>query len=390
MLRFPLMNHVARIVVAGVGGGGGNAVNRMIRDGMRGVDFAVIHTQAQFLQTAEAPHRIAIGTTGRGCGGDSALGCEAAEASTADLRRLLTGAELVFVAVALGGGTGSGAAPVVARLAREAGALTIGVATLPFSFEGSRRIAVARAGLTALQEHCHTVIVIPNDRLLSALDRRATIDQAFLAADALLREAVQGIADMINATGEINVDLADVRTVATAGKAAIVSTGRGRGPQRTRQAAAAALASNDLGIMVSRARGMLFNITAGLQVSAAEIEEAADLVRAQADPDVDFKFGWVRDETLEDDLRITLMATGPEHIIPALDVYERVGAIVDQARPPDPDAEMPTRRVYLTPQARRRAAEQAAAAASAAAAAESEPPRPRFSTRRWGIPAYLQ
>jgi cell division protein FtsZ len=343
MLRFPLMNHDARISVAGVGGGGMNAVNRMIRDGVRGVDFVTIDTHPSAFIHSEAANHIRIGTLSHGCGGNRLTGCKAAESAELVIRPVFSRSELVFVVAALGGGTGSGAAPAVARIAREGGALTIGVVTSPFSFEGPARRETAELGLSAMRAACDTVIMVPNDRLLTAPFSSFTLDEAFAAVDLLLRDATRGIADVINVTGEINLDLADVRTVASAGPAAIVARGTGWGMDGARDAVIQALDVYNLGISVEHARAVLFNITTGTEVSLNEVQSAVEMVRVQSDPEVEFIFGWVKDERLGDEAHVTLMVTGGAHVVPDLHAVSHLRSLTERVSGTEP----PTRRASI-------------------------------------------
>lgn len=309
------IENFAQIKVVGVGGGGSNAVNRMIEAGIRGVEFIAVNTDAQALLLSQAPHRIRIGdklTRGLGAGGNPEVGRKAAEESMEDLYNALRGADMVFITAGMGGGTGTGAAPVVAKIAREAGALTIGVVTRPFSFEGKRRMENAESGIEALQEAVDTLIVIPNDRLLQIVDKRASIQDAFKTADDVLRQGIQGISELITVPGLINLDFADVRTIMAEGGAALMAVGVASGEDRARVAAEQAVSSPLLDITIDGARGVLFNITGGPDLSLFEVNEAAELIRATTDPNANIIFGAVIDPTMEDEIRITLIATGFE------------------------------------------------------------------------------
>src|SRR5512134_1827208 len=256
----------AHIKVVGVGGGGCNAVERMIKEGLQGVEFVAINTDAQALLLSNATTRVRIGdklTRGLGSGGNPEQGKKAAEESAEELYTVLKGADMVFVTAGMGGGTGTGAAPIVAQIAKEVGSLTIGVVTRPFTFEGSRRIQSAEAGITRLKEQADTLIVIPNDRLLQIVDKRATMQQAFRMADDVLRQGVQGISELITVPGLINLDFADVRTIMSEGGAALMAVGNGSGEDRATQAAEAAISSQLLDITIDGARGILFNVTGG-------------------------------------------------------------------------------------------------------------------------------
>lgn len=303
----------AKIQVVGVGGGGSNAVNRMIAEGLGGVEFIAINTDAQALMLSNAPTRVRIGdklTRGLGVGGDPELGRKAAEESAEDLYRVLEGADMVFVTAGMGGGTGTGGAPIVARIAREVGALTIGVVTRPFGWEGKVRAETAESGVEGLKEAVDTLIVIPNDRLLEITDRRVSLGAAFSLADDVLRQGVQGISELITVPGLINLDFADVRAIMSEGGAALMAVGQAGGENRAVEAAQQAISSRLLDITIDGARGILFNITGGLDLSLYEVNEAASIVKQTAHPDVNLIFGAVVDETMGDEVRITVIATG--------------------------------------------------------------------------------
>ncbi|GAB4434386.1 MAG: cell division protein FtsZ [Anaerolineae bacterium] len=305
----------AQIKVVGVGGGGGNAVNRMIDEGMTGVEFISVNTDAQALLLSNCKTRVRIGdklTRGLGAGGDPEVGRKAAEESADELYEVLRGADMVFVTCGMGGGTGTGAAPVIAQIARELGALTIGVMTRPFSFEGSRRSQVAEAGIEAIKGQVDTLIVIPNDRLLQIVDKRASLNEAFGSADDVLRQGIQGISELITVPGLINLDFADVRAIMAEGGAALMAVGRASGEDRARSAAESAISSNLLDVTIDGARGILFNVTGGPDLSLFEVNEAAAMIRETAHPDVNLIFGAVIDENMGDEIRITVIATGFE------------------------------------------------------------------------------
>lgn len=305
----------AQIKVVGVGGGGSNAVNRMISEGLRGVEFIAVNTDAQALLMSNAPHRIRIGdklTRGLGAGGSPEVGKKAADESTDDLEETITGADMVFVTCGMGGGTGTGAAPVIAEIAKSTGALTIGVVTRPFSFEGSRRQNLAAEGIENLKEKVDTLIVIPNDRLLEIVDKRASMTDAFRTADDVLRQGIQGISELITVPGLINLDFADVRSIMTSGGASLMSVGIAEGENRAVEASEKAVSSSLLDVTIDGAKGILFNITGSPSLSLYEVNEAAEIVRRKAHPDANIIFGAVIDENLDDELRITLIATGFE------------------------------------------------------------------------------
>ncbi len=311
----PYVENLAQIKVIGVGGGGGNAVNRMIQEGIQGVEFITVNTDAQALMLSEAPIRVRIGdklTKGLGSGGDPKVGEQAAEESAEELKEVLKGADMIFITAGLGGGTGTGAAPVIARLSRETGALTIGVVTKPFSFEGSRRRQIAEEGHERLKDHVDTLIVIPNDRLLQIVDKRASVQEAFATADDVLRQGIQGISELITIPGLINLDFADVRSIMSEGGAALMAIGTGRGENRAQQAAEEAIHSQLLDISIDGARGILFNVTGSEDMSLFEVNEAAEIIRRTAHPEANIIFGAVIDPTLNDTLRITVIATGFE------------------------------------------------------------------------------
>jgi cell division protein FtsZ len=306
----------AQIKVVGVGGGGQNAVNRMIDEGLSGVDFIAVNTDQQALMLSKAPIRIRIGekiTRGLGAGGNAEMGEKAAEESADEVYEVLKGADMVFITCGMGGGTGSGAAPVIARIARELGALTIGVVTRPFSFEGTPRMRTAEASIERLKEHVDTLIVIPNDRLLEIVGQKATLQQALRTADDVLRQGIQGISEVITVPGLINLDFADVRTIMSEGGAALMAVGIASGESRARMAAEQAVTSNLLDVTIDGARGILFNITGGSDLSMFEVNEAATIIKAAAHPDCNVIFGAVIDENLKDQIRITVIATGFDH-----------------------------------------------------------------------------
>jgi len=309
----PEMENFAQIKVVGVGGGGSNAVNRMINEGLQGVEFIVINTDAQALMLSNAPHRIRIGdklTKGLGSGGDPEIGHKAAEESSDELYEALKGSDMVFLTAGIGGGTGTGAAPAIGRIAREVGALTIGVVTRPFAFEGKRRQQVAEEGIEELKGQVDTLIVIPNDRLLEIVDKKASIQQAFGVADDVLRQGIQGISELITVPGLINLDFADVRSIMAEGGAALMAIGRASGDNRAVEAAQAAISSSLLDITIDGARGILFNVTGGRDLSLFEVNQAAGIIKETAHPEVNIIFGAVIDPEMEDSIQITVIATG--------------------------------------------------------------------------------
>jgi len=303
----------ARIVVVGVGGGGSNAVNRMIQAGVHSVEFVAVNTDAQALARSDARNRIRIGeklTRGLGAGGNPQTGQRAAEESQELIYDALRGADMVFVAAGMGGGTGTGASPVVASIARELGALTVGVVTRPFTFEGRKRMASADEGISQLRQRVNTLITIPNDKMLSVIDKRTSLEQAFAVVDDVLRQGIQGISELITETGMINVDFADVKTIMSEPGNALMAIGRGSGDQRAQEAAQQAVASPLLDISMEGARGVLFNITGGADLTLAEINDAAEIINKAADPDANIIFGTVTDPAMGNEVKITLIATG--------------------------------------------------------------------------------
>jgi cell division protein FtsZ len=307
--------YVTTIKVVGVGGGGTNAVNRMVDAGIRGVEFIAINTDAQALQACDADVKIHIGqelTHGLGGGADPEIGRQAMELSRDQVKQALRGSDMVFVTAGEGGGTGTGAAPVIAAVARELGALTVAIVTRPFSFEGRRRGQAAESGIGELNAAVDTVIVIPNDRLLHVVDRNTTVVDAFRAADDILRQGVQGICDLITVPGLINLDFADVRTIMSGAGSALMGIGAGRGEARAAEAANAAITSPLLETEISGAKGILLNITGGTDLSLYEVNEAAgEIARAAAD-DANIIFGAVVDENYEGQMTVTVIATGFE------------------------------------------------------------------------------
>jgi cell division protein FtsZ len=304
----------AIIKVVGVGGGGMNAVNRMIEAGLTGVEFIAMNTDIQVLDLSLAPTRLQLGdalTKGLGAGGNPEIGRNAAEESRQDIKKLLEGADMVFITAGMGGGTGTGAAPVVAEIARDTGALTVGVVTKPFSFEGPRRLRIAEEGIAALRSKVDTNIVIPNDRLLSVAERRAKLVEAFRMADDILRQGVQGVSDIITIPGLMNVDFADVKAIMTNAGTAIMGIGTATGDSRAAEAAEIAIASPLLETSIEGARGVLLNITAGSDFTLDELYEASTVVQRATDTEDAFIItGCVIDDSLGQDVRVTVLATG--------------------------------------------------------------------------------
>lgn len=317
MLEFDLdMDQLAQIKVIGVGGGGSNAVNRMIDNGVKGVEFITVNTDAQALHLAKSEIKLQIGdklTRGLGAGANPDVGKKAAEESREQIINALKGADMVFVTAGMGGGTGTGAAPVIADIARECGALTVGVVTRPFTFEGRKRQAQAELGIAALKEKVDTLIIIPNDRLLEIVDKKTPMLEAFREADNVLRQGVQGISDLIAVPGLINLDFADVKTIMTERGSALMGIGKASGENRAAEAAKRAILSPLLETSIDGARGVIMNITGGVDLSLYEVNEAAEIVIAAADPEVNMIFGAIIDDNLKEEIKVTVIATGFEH-----------------------------------------------------------------------------
>jgi cell division protein FtsZ len=307
------LERYAVIKVIGVGGGGNNAVNRMIEAGLKGVEFIAVNTDSQALRMSLAPARLQIGeklTKGLGAGANPDIGQKAAEESRDELGSLLKGADMVFITAGMGGGTGTGAAPVIAEVAKELGALTVGVVTRPFAFEGRRRHAYADKGIDTLRQKVDTLITIPNDRLLQVVEKRTSMLEAFRIADDVLRQGVQGISDLIAVPGIINLDFADVRTIMLDTGTALMGIGRGAGEGRAAEAARTAISSPLLETSIEGARGVLFNITGGPDLGLLEVNEAAEIIAEAADREANIIFGAVIDEGMGDEVRVTVIATG--------------------------------------------------------------------------------
>ncbi|MDB4866843.1 MAG: ftsZ [Cohnella sp.] len=316
MLEFDFeMEPLAKIKVIGVGGGGSNAVNRMIENGVKGVDFITVNTDAQALQLTKSEQKLQIGdklTRGLGAGANPDVGKKAAEESREFILNTLRGSDMVFVTAGMGGGTGTGAAPVIAELAKESGALTVGVVTRPFTFEGRKRSSQAELGIEALKEKVDTLIVIPNDRLLEIVDKKTPILEAFRVADNVLLQAVQGISDLIAVPGLINLDFADVKTIMTERGSALMGIGIATGENRSTEAARKAIMSPLLETSIDGARGVIMNITGGSNLSLYEVNEAAEIVIAACDPEVNMIFGAIIDDHMRDEIKVTVIATGFE------------------------------------------------------------------------------
>jgi cell division protein FtsZ len=315
-------------VVVGVGGGGGNAVNRMIQAQVRGVEFVAVNTDQQALARAEAgAMRLRIGdkiTRGLGSGGNPSIGAKAAEESVEDIFQILNGADMVFITAGMGGGTGTGASPVIAQVSKEVGALTVGVVTKPFIFEGARRRHVAEEGVAALKSKVDTLITIPNDRLLQVIERSTPVESALRIVDDVLRQGIQGISELITEPGLINLDFADVRTVMSNAGSALMAIGRAKGENRAAEAAKMAISNPLLDVSMTGARGVLFNVTGSTDLTLTEINEAAEVVFAAADSEANIIFGAVVDERVEDEIRITVIATGFEYFAPTAAPVEKI------------------------------------------------------------------
>src|SRR5579862_4083538 len=314
MLIRPQSTNFAKIRVMGIGGGGSNAIGSMIAAGnIHGVDFVSVNTDAQALLLNKADTKIQIGdnfTKGLGSGGDPEIGREAAEESREKIKHTLEGSDMVFLTCGMGGGTGTGATPIVAEVAKEVGALTVAVVTKPFMFEGTRRMVAAEEGIDNLKDKVDTLIVIPNQRILDVVDRKLSLLDAFKVADSVLTQGVQGISEIITMPGLINVDFADVRNIMINAGSALMGIGSGIGENRAQTAARSAIASPLLEVSMDGARGVLFNVVGGPDLTMSEVDEAAKIISAAADPDANIIFGATIDESMHDQIRITVVATG--------------------------------------------------------------------------------
>ncbi len=349
MLVKPRAGQPANIKVIGVGGGGGNAIETMIQEGgIPGVEFVVVNTDAQALLHSKANIKVQIGdavTRGLGSGGNPDMGRQAAEESIDKLKDELTGADMVFITCGEGGGTGTGAAPVVAQVAKEMGALTVAVVTKPFDFEGAKRKMTAEEGVETLKEQVDTLIVVPNQKILQVVDRKTSIVDAFKRIDSILHQGVKGIAELITVAGLINVDFADVRTVMSQAGTALMGMGVGSGEKRAMQAIKQAISSPLLDVSIEGARGVLFNIVGGPDLSMSEIDEAASIIQKTVDPDADIIFGAVIDEKMVDQIKITLIATKFDESRLKMFGYQSArrddifGKSVEPARPAQKDRE---------------------------------------------------
>ncbi len=331
----PMMDGTATIKVIGVGGAGNNAVNRMVDSGIKNVEFIAVNTDRQALLLSKAATKIQIGekiTRGLGAGANPDIGAQAAEESKAEIAEVLRGADMVFVTAGMGGGTGTGAAPIVAQTAKDMGILTIGVVTKPFTFEGKKRQSQAERGVESLKGKVDTLVVIPNDKLLQIIDRKTSIVEAFKMADDVLRQGVQGISDLISVPGLVNLDFADVKTIMLNTGMAHMGIGRASGENRAEDAAKQAVQSPLLETSIEGARGVIINITGGNNLGLHEINTAAELVQRSVDPEANIIFGSVIDESLDEDIMITVIATGFEKDQASLSSTSiPVGDIIDKA-----------------------------------------------------------
>ncbi|MCM8710476.1 cell division protein FtsZ [Clostridium sp. SYSU_GA19001] len=317
MLDFDVeIQQFAQIKVIGCGGGGNNAVNRMIKSGLKNVEFIAVNTDKQALMLSQASQKIQIGdklTKGLGAGANPEIGMKAAEESKEEISQAIKGADMVFITAGMGGGTGTGAAPVIAEIAKSMGILTVGVVTKPFPFEGRKRMLHAEMGIKNLKDRVDTLVTIPNERLLSIVDKKTPLVESFKFADDVLRQGVQGISDLITIPGLVNLDFADVKTIMIDKGLAHMGTGEGKGDNRAQEAAKQAISSPLLETSIVGATGVLLNITGGSDFSLIEMNEAAEIVQQAADPDANIIVGAVIDENLKDEIRITVIATGFEN-----------------------------------------------------------------------------
>ena len=337
-------NHEDVLKVIGVGGGGNNVVNRMVRSGMQGVEFIAVNTDRQCLSASEATQKLAIGeklTGGKGAGANPDVGRESAKESKEQITALLEGADMVFVTAGMGGGTGTGAAPVVAEIAKEKGILTVGVVTKPFNFEGRRRMDQAAQGIEELRQKVDSLVIIPNGRLQYATDEKITFANAFAIADDVLRQAVQSISDLIKTTGLINLDFADVTAVMKDAGLAHMGVGRAAGKNKAEEATRIAINSPLLETSIQGAKGIIVNITGPMDMGLEEVEQAAEMVKQVADPDALFMMGTAFDDTLEDELRVTVIATGFGAIDNPVPEKEGEQPVQAKARPKAPAEDKP-------------------------------------------------
>lgn len=339
MLIKPQTTNFAKIRVMGIGGGGGNALNSMIsQSSIQGVDFIAVNTDAQCLLLNQAATKIQIGegiTKGLGSGGNPDIGKQAAEESYEKIKELIDGTDMIFLTAGMGGGTGTGATSIIAKAAKEVGALTVAVVTKPFAFEGTRRMVAAEDGIEELKDKVDTLIIIPNQRILDVVDRKLSLLEAFKVADSVLTQGVQGISDLITLPGLINVDFADVRTIMANAGSALMGIGTGVGENRAQAAARAAVSSPLLEISMDGARGVLFNITGGSDLTMAEVDEAAKIVASAADPDANIIFGATIDESMHDQIKIAVIATGFDSTRQTLKEFmtPTINRVMEQSQP---------------------------------------------------------
>lgn len=378
----PDVGRFARIKVLGVGGGGNNAINSMIASGLvNGVDFIAVNTDAQVLLTNQANIKLQIGdnlTRGLGAGGDPEIGAQSAEESREKIKEYLVDSDMVFITAGMGGGTGTGAAPIIAEVAKEQGALTVGIVTKPFAFEGARRMVNAEDGIEKLKAKVDTLIVIPNQRLLDVIDRKMTLLESFRVVDSVLLQGVQGISDIITVPGLINVDFADVKAVMKDAGSALMGIGTGVGDNRAQMAARAAVSSPLLEVSIQGAKGILFNVTGGPDMTMAEVDEAARIISEMADADANVIFGAALNDKLIDQMKITVIATGFD------EARSRLMGMVSRTRPVAPVgmagivSEKP--KVEVEPEVEY----------ASPAAAEFTPPDQKEPLDDWDIPAFLR
>ncbi|MHB1354911.1 MAG: cell division protein FtsZ [Anaerolineae bacterium] len=345
------MHNPAKIKVVGIGGGGCNAIDRMIEQNVQDVEYIALNTDAQALTKCHAPIRLQIGastTTGKGAGGNPTIGLKAAEESAEDIKELLEGADMVFIASGLGGGTGTGGAPVVAKISHSLGALTVAVVTKPFNFEGGHRLKAALEGIALLHENVDAMIVIPNDRLLQIADKKATLMQSFLAADEMLKQGIQGITEIISETALINVDFEDVRAIMGNAGTALMAIGVGKGENRAAEATAAAIKSSLLETSIDGAKGVLYMIKASHSFLLNELNEAGEIIKQMVDPDANIKCGVAIDDNMGDEMQITIIATGFDGAAKAVPV-RREAPVQRIVQPVTPPSQQPTARTVPQP-----------------------------------------
>ena len=341
-------DNVVKIKVIGVGGGGNNVVNRMVKTGVNGVEFVAVNTDKQVLNDSSASYKIQIGeklTAGQGAGANPEVGRKSAEESRSQISKALEDTDMVFITAGMGGGTGTGAAPIVAEAAREQGILTVGVVTKPFGFEGARRMRQAEAGIEELRDKVDSLVIIPNDRLKHATDQKITFANAFEIADDVLRQAVQSISDLIRETGFINLDFADVTTIMKDAGLAHMGVGRAAGKGKAEEAARMAISSPLLETSINGARGILINVTGSRDIGLEEVEQAASLVQDAVHPDAITIFGATFDDTLEDEIRVTVIATGFDEK-PVVDAPKQAGGNAQQAETGAPDANLTAKQQF--------------------------------------------